>query len=43
MPAARKIMPWATSPGHPGPIFTGVEKPMKVYGFDNVMHHFAKV
>ena len=31
-------MPWAylTQIG-PGPIFTGVEKPMKVYSFDNVI------
>ena len=38
MPAAKKIMPWAylTQIG-PGPIFTGVEKPMKVYSFDNVI------
>jgi hypothetical protein len=44
MPAARKIMPWAylTQIG-PGPIFTGVEKPMKVYSFDNVMIASAKV
>ena len=35
---ASKIMPWAylTQIG-PGPIFTGVEKPMKVYSFDNVL------
>jgi uncharacterized protein len=44
MPAARKIMPWgyATQVG-PGPIFTGVEKPMKVYSFDNVLITSAKV
>jgi TRAP transporter TAXI family solute receptor len=44
MPAARKIMPWAylTQIG-PGPIFTGVEKPMKVYSFDNVLIASAKV
>ncbi len=44
MPAAKKIMPWAylTQIG-PGPIFTGVEKPMKVYSFDNVMIASAKV
>ena len=44
MPAARKIMPWAylTQIG-PGPIFTGVEKPMKVYSFDNVLITHAKV
>jgi TRAP transporter TAXI family solute receptor len=44
MPAALKIMPWGylTDIG-PGPIFTGVEKPMKVYSFDNVMIASAKV
>jgi TRAP transporter TAXI family solute receptor len=44
MPAAKKIMPWAylTQIG-PGPIFTGVEKPMKVYSFDNVIITSAKV
>jgi hypothetical protein len=44
MPAAKKIMPWAylTQIG-PGPIFTGVDKPMKVYSFDNVMIASAKV
>jgi len=44
MPAAKKIMPWAylTQIG-PGPIFTGVEKPMKVYSFDNVIIASVKV
>jgi TRAP transporter TAXI family solute receptor len=44
MPTAKKIMPWAylTQIG-PGPIFTGVEKPMKVYSFDNVIITSAKV
>jgi TRAP transporter TAXI family solute receptor len=44
MPAAKKIMPWgyATQVG-PGPIFIGVEKPMKVYSFDNVLLTHAKV
>ena len=39
-----KIMPWGylTQIG-PGPIFTGVEKPMKVYSFDNVIITSAKV
>ena len=38
MPAARKIMPWGYAiPVTPGPIFIGVEKPMKVYGFDNIL------
>jgi TRAP transporter TAXI family solute receptor len=42
--ASKKIMPWAylTQIG-PGPIFTGVDKPMKVYSFDNVMIASAKV
>jgi hypothetical protein len=41
---AKKIMPWAylTQIG-PGPIFTGVDKPMKVYSFDNVMIASEKV
>ncbi len=44
MPAARKIMPWAyLTDATPGPIFTGVEKPMKVYSFDNVIITNAKV
>ena len=44
MAPAKKIMPWAylTQIG-PGPIFTGVEKPMKVYSFDNVIIASAKV
>jgi TRAP transporter TAXI family solute receptor len=44
MPAARKIMPYGylTDVG-PGPIFIGVEKPMKVYSFDNVLITHAKV
>jgi TRAP transporter TAXI family solute receptor len=42
--ASKKIMPWAylTQIG-PGPIFTGVDKPMKVYSFDNVMIASSKV
>jgi TRAP transporter TAXI family solute receptor len=44
MPAARKIMPWGyLTEVQPGPIFTGVEKPMKVYSFDNVLITHAKV
>jgi uncharacterized protein len=44
MPAARKIMPWAyLTDVTPGPIFIGVEKPMKVYSFDNVIITHAKV
>ncbi|MSP44389.1 MAG: TAXI family TRAP transporter solute-binding subunit [Xanthobacteraceae bacterium] len=44
MPAAKKVMPWGylTDIG-PGPIFTGVEKPMKVYSFDNVLIVSAKM
>jgi uncharacterized protein len=43
MDAARKIMPWGyATPVAPGPIFTGVEKPMKVYSFDNVLITSAK-
>ena len=44
MPAARKIMKWGylTDVG-PGPVFIGVEKPMKVYSFDNVLITSAKV
>lgn len=44
IPAARKIMRWGYAiPVVPGPIFIGVEKPMKVYGFDNVLITSAKV
>ncbi len=44
MVAARKIMPWGylTNVG-PGPVFIGVEKPMKVYSFDNMLITHAKV
>ena len=44
MADARKIMPWgySTQVG-PGPIFIGVDKPMKVYSFDNVLLTHAKV
>jgi TRAP transporter TAXI family solute receptor len=42
--ASKKIMPWAyLTQVAPGPIFTGVDKPMKVYSFDNVMITSAKV
>ena len=43
MPAARKIMPYGyltTVP--PGPVFIGVEKPMKVYSFDALIFTSAK-
>ncbi|MCX7312105.1 MAG: TAXI family TRAP transporter solute-binding subunit [Hyphomicrobiales bacterium] len=44
MPAAKKIMPWGyLTQVAPGPIFTGVEKPMKVYSFDNVIIASAKL
>ncbi len=44
MPAARKIMPWSyLTQVAPGPVFTGVEKPMMVYSFDNVLITHAKV
>jgi TRAP transporter TAXI family solute receptor len=44
MPASRKIMPWGyLTDVAPGPIFTGVEKPMKVYSFDNVLITNAKM
>ena len=44
MPAARKIMPWGyLTDISPGPFYTGVDKPMKVYSFDNVMVTNAKV
>jgi len=38
MPAARAISQWGyLTDAAPGPIFVGVEKPMKVYSFDNVL------
>jgi len=44
MPAARKIMKWGYAiPVTPGPIFIGVEQPMKVYGFDNILITSSKV
>jgi TRAP transporter TAXI family solute receptor len=44
MPAARKIMPWGyLTDAAPGPIFTGVEKPMKIYSFDNILITHAGV
>jgi uncharacterized protein len=44
MAAARKITPYGylTQVG-PGPVFTGVEKPMKVYSFDNLLITSTKV
>jgi TRAP transporter TAXI family solute receptor len=43
MPAARKIERWGyLTQVNPGPIFVGVEKPMKVYSFDNLFITSAK-
>jgi TRAP transporter TAXI family solute receptor len=44
MAAARKVMPWSyLTDVAPSPVFTGVDKPMKVYSFDNIMIASAKV
>ena len=44
MAAARKIMPYGyLTPVMPGPVFIGVEKPMKVYSFDALIFTSAKV
>jgi uncharacterized protein len=44
MEAARKVSAYGyLSDAAPGPIFVGVEKPMKVYTFDNVLFTHAKV
>lgn len=44
MPAARKITPYGfLTQVQPGPIYIGVEKPMKVYSFDNLFLTNAKV
>jgi TRAP transporter TAXI family solute receptor len=43
MPAARKIERWGyLTQVNPGPVFVGVEKPMKVYSFDNLLITAAK-
>jgi len=43
MPEARKIMPSGyLSDAAPGPVFVGIDKPMKVYTFDNVLITSAK-
>jgi uncharacterized protein len=43
MPAAKKIMPWGyLTEVKPSPFYTGVDKPMKVYSFDNVLITSAK-
>jgi len=44
MPAARKIMPYGyLTEVKPGPVFIGVEKPMKVYSFDALIFSSVKV
>jgi TRAP transporter TAXI family solute receptor len=44
MAAARKVTPYGfLTQVQPGPIFIGVEKPMKVYSFDNLFLVNAKV
>jgi uncharacterized protein len=44
MAAARKISPYGyLSDVAPGPIFIGVEKPMKVYTIDNILFTHAKL
>ena len=44
MDAARKVTPYGyLTDVAPGPVFTGVTKPMKVYTFDNVLITHAKV
>jgi TRAP transporter TAXI family solute receptor len=44
MAAARKISPYGyLLDASPGPVFIGVDKPMKVYSFDNVLLTHAKV
>ncbi len=44
MEAARKISAYGyLLDANPGPVFIGVEKPMKVYSFDNVLITHAKV
>jgi uncharacterized protein len=43
MPAARKIERWGyLTEVNPGPVFVGVEKPMKIYSFDNLFFTAAK-
>ncbi len=43
MPAAQKIERWGyLTEVKPGPVFVGVEKPMKVYSFDNLLFTSAK-
>ena len=43
MPEARKIERWGyLTEVTPGPVFVGVEKPMKIYSFDNLIFTSAK-
>jgi TRAP transporter TAXI family solute receptor len=43
MPAARKIERWGyLTEVQPGPVFVGVESPMKIYSFDNLLFTSAK-
>ena len=43
MDAARKIERWGyLTDVAPGPVFVGVEKPQKVYSFDNLLFTSAK-
>ena len=43
MPSARKIERWGyLTEVNPGPVFVGVEKPMKIYSFDNLLFTSAK-
>jgi len=43
MPEARKIERWGyLTEVQPGPVFVGVEKPMKIYSFDNMFFTNAK-
>jgi uncharacterized protein len=43
MPEARKIERWGyLTEVAPGPVFVGVEKPMKIYSFDNIFFTNAK-
>ena len=43
MPEARKIERWGyLTEVKPGPVFVGVESPMKVYSFDNLLFTSAK-
>jgi uncharacterized protein len=44
MPAAKKITPYGyLTAVNPGPVFIGVEKPMQVYSFDNLLITSTKV